>query len=154
MTKNSFAIQCMVMTATAMEFCLNQLNDLANTTLVPCYTWTLWFLMHVCFGASKVSPSAPMYAHWTIWDVLPSSPSHGLLPDQDIAGAPWEETAVDLTGPWPASTSHGTVEFFTLICSDTTTNLVKITLLPILSIPGSLGILDQCRSFMTREESS
>ncbi len=57
----------------------------------------------------------------------PSGPGHSLLPDWDIAGAPWEEVAVDLIGPWPASTPHGIVEFFTLTCIDTTTNLAKIT---------------------------
>ncbi len=56
----------------------------------------------------------------------PSGPGHGLLPDRDIAGAPWEEIAVALIGPWPASTPHGTVEFFALTCIDTTTNLVKV----------------------------
>ena len=58
--------------------------------------------------------------------VKPSGPGHGLLPDRDIAGAPWEEVAVDLIGPWPASTPHGTVEFFALTCIDTTTNLVEV----------------------------
>ncbi len=56
----------------------------------------------------------------------PSGPGHGLLPGQDIAGAPWEEIAVDLIGPWSASTPHGTVGFFALTCIDTITNLVKI----------------------------
>ncbi len=56
----------------------------------------------------------------------PSGPGHSLLPDQDITGVPWEEVAVDLIGPWPASTSHGMVEFFVLTCIDTTTNLVEI----------------------------
>ncbi len=56
----------------------------------------------------------------------PSGPGHGLLPDWDIAVAPWEEIVVDLIGPWPASTPHGIVAFFALTCIDTTTNLVKI----------------------------
>ncbi len=56
----------------------------------------------------------------------PSGPGHGLLPDCNIADAPWEEVAVDLIGPWPASTPHGPVEFFALTCIDTTTNLVKV----------------------------
>ncbi len=47
----------------------------------------------------------------------PSGPGHGILPDWDIAGAPWEEVAVDVIGPW---------QFFALTCIDTTTNLVKI----------------------------
>ncbi len=55
-----------------------------------------------------------------------SGPGHGLLPNQDIAGAPWEEVAVDLIGPWPVATPHDTVEFFALTCIDTTTNLVEI----------------------------
>jgi len=37
----------------------------------------------------------------------------------------WEEVAVDLIGPWPASTPNGFVEFFALMCIDNTTNLVK-----------------------------
>ncbi len=56
----------------------------------------------------------------------PSGSGHGLLPNWDIASAPWEEVLVDLNGQWPASTPHGTVEFFTLTCINTTTNLVKI----------------------------
>ncbi len=36
-------------------------------------------------------------------------PDHSLLPDQDIAGAPLEEVAVDLIGPWLASTAHGSM---------------------------------------------
>ncbi len=39
----------------------------------------------------------------------PSGPSNGFLPDRDIAGAPWEEVAVNLICPWPASTPQGTV---------------------------------------------
>ncbi len=46
---------------------------------------------------------------------------------RDIAGAPWEEVAVDLIGPWAASTPHGDTEFFVLPCIDTTTTLVKPT---------------------------
>ncbi len=57
----------------------------------------------------------------------PSGPGHGLLPDRDIAGAPWEEVAVDLIGPWTTSTPHGSVDFFALTCIDTTTNLVELT---------------------------
>ncbi len=56
----------------------------------------------------------------------PSGPSHGLLPNQNIADTPGEEVAVDLNGPWPVSTPHGTVEFSALTCIDTTTNLVKV----------------------------
>ncbi len=51
---------------------------------------------------------------------------HCLLPDRDIAGAPWKEVAVDLIGQWPASTPHASVEFFALTCIDTPINLVKI----------------------------
>ncbi len=56
----------------------------------------------------------------------PSGPGHSLLPEQDVAGAPWEEVAVNFIGPWPASSPHGIVEFFAFTCIDTTTNLVKI----------------------------
>ncbi len=92
-----------------------------------------------------------------------SGPGHGLLPNQDIAGAPREEVAVDLLGPWPASTPYGTVEFFTLTCIDTTTNLLEIAqifnnlvtmLLPVLSTPGSLSTLNLCKSSMIMGESS
>ncbi len=55
----------------------------------------------------------------------PSGPGHGLLPDQDIAGALWEKVAVDLISPWLASTPQTDVEFFDLTCIDTTTNPVK-----------------------------
>ncbi len=57
----------------------------------------------------------------------PSGPGHGLLPDQDIVCASWEEVELDLIGPWPASTPHEIVELFALTCIDTTTKLVKIT---------------------------
>ncbi len=68
--------------------------------------------------------------------------------------APWEEVAVNLIGPWPASTPHGILELFALNCIDTTTNLVEITqifekssvFLPILSISGSFRTLNQCES--------
>ncbi len=62
----------------------------------------------------------------TYQQAKPSGPSHGLLPDCNIAGAPWEEVALDLIGPWPSSTPHGPVEFFALTCIDTTTNLVTV----------------------------
>ncbi|KAL7454316.1 hypothetical protein ACHAXS_000326 [Conticribra weissflogii] len=35
-------------------------------------------------------------------------------------------SCVDLIGPWPESTTHGTVEFFALTYIDTTTTLVKV----------------------------
>ncbi len=56
----------------------------------------------------------------------PSGPSHGLIPNWDIVGAPWEEVAVDLISPLAASTPHATVEFYALTCIDTTTNLIEI----------------------------
>ncbi len=93
----------------------------------------------------------------------PSGPGHDLLLNYGNAGAPWDEVAVDLIGPWPVSTSHDVVEFFALTSIDTTTNHVDITrnnllnlvtmLLLVLSSPGVLGILDQSKS-MTMEESS
>ncbi|KAL7460420.1 hypothetical protein ACHAXS_000871, partial [Conticribra weissflogii] len=43
-----------------------------------------------------------------------------------IAGAPWDEAAVDLIGPWPISTPHGILEFFALTCIDTATNHLEI----------------------------
>ena len=71
--------------------------------------------MHIeCFDCDKCQHAKP------------SGPGHGLLPDQDIAGAPWEEVAFNLIDPWPASIPHGPVEFFALNCIGTTTNLVKI----------------------------
>ncbi len=57
----------------------------------------------------------------------PSGHSHSLLSDQDIAGAPWEEVADDLIGPWPVSTLHAIMESFALTCIDSTTNLIKIS---------------------------
>ncbi len=56
----------------------------------------------------------------------PSGPGHGLLPNCVIAGALWEEIAVDLIGPSPVSMPHGPAEFFALTCNDTTTNLVEV----------------------------
>ncbi len=56
-----------------------------------------------------------------------TGPGHSLLPDWDVAGAPWEEVAVDLVVSWHVITSDGDVEFFALKCNDTTTNLVKLT---------------------------
>ncbi len=57
----------------------------------------------------------------------PNGPSHSLLPSRDISGAPWEEVAVDLIGPWHASSPYDDVEFFDLTYIDTTTNLIKLT---------------------------
>ncbi len=73
----------------------------------------------------------------------PSGPGHGLLPNQDIAGALWEEIAVDLIGPWLVPTPHGIMEFFVLMCIDTATACMFEKSgnhkEPFSSIPGSLG---------------
>ncbi len=64
-----------------------------------------------------------------ILNPLAPATSHNQFPDHDTVGNPWDEVAVDLICPWAASTPHGIVEFFALTCIDTTTNLVKITLI-------------------------
>ncbi len=83
----------------------------------------------------------------------PTSLGHGLLPNQDIADTPEEEVAVGLIGPWTASIPYGDMEFFALMCIDTTRNLATMLLL-VLSMPSFLGFLIQFKSSMTMGESS
>lgn len=48
-----------------------------------------------------------------------------LLLDHDIAGAPLEEVADDLVGPWSVTTLHGNIQFYVLTWNGATTNIVK-----------------------------
>ncbi len=111
--------------------------DLTNSMILPTIHWFHAMIGHpgTCYMSAMLQAQ---YHHPHLWmhiehfardkcqQAKPYSPGHGSLPNRDIAGAPWEEVAVDLIGPWPASTPYGTVEFFALMCIDTTTNLVKI----------------------------
>ena len=40
--------------------------------------------------------------------------------------APWEEVAIDLIGPWTVKVNNQKVEFNTLTCIDTVSNLVQL----------------------------
>ena len=50
----------------------------------------------------------------------------GLLPEREVRIAPWEEVAIDLIGPWEVKVIGQKVEFNTLICIDTASDLVKL----------------------------
>ncbi len=141
-----------------MEIWLNWLHDLTYLTLVPCQ------IGHP--DSCHIRMLQAQYHHPHLWIIIkqfacnkcqcskPSCPSHGLLPDWDIAVDPWEEVAVDLIGSWPASTPQGTVEFFALTCIDNATNLVEIARIFKKSRePGSLGTLSHYKSSMTMGKS-
>ncbi len=111
--------------------------------------------MHATLQASYHHPHLQTHIELFLCDkcqwTKPTRPGHGFIPDQDITSVPWEEVAVDLIGPWSVSTLHGDMKLFLLTYIDTTTNLVKLTMIfekssnhitNILSIPGSLGTLD------------
>ncbi len=111
---------------------------LTDSTIIPTIHWFHLMLghpsshcMHATLQAQYHHPHLQMHIERFACDecqqAKPSGPGHGLLPNQDIAGFPWDEVAVNLIGSWPVSMPHGTVEFFTLTCINTTTNLVKIS---------------------------
>ena len=51
---------------------------------------------------------------------------YGLLPEQEVQIAPWEEVAIDLIGPWKVKVNGQQVEFNALTCIDTASNLVEL----------------------------
>jgi hypothetical protein len=51
---------------------------------------------------------------------------YSLLPKQEVQIAPWEEVAINLIGPWKVKVNNQQVEFNTLTCIDTASNLVKL----------------------------
>ncbi len=51
---------------------------------------------------------------------------NGLLPKQEVWIAPWEELAINLIGPWKVKVNGQQVEFNSLTCIDTVSNLVKL----------------------------
>ena len=51
---------------------------------------------------------------------------YGLLPEQEVHVAPWEEVTIDLIGPWEEKVSGWKVEFNALTCIDTASNLVEL----------------------------
>jgi hypothetical protein len=51
---------------------------------------------------------------------------YGLLSEQEVQIAPWEEVAIDLIGPWKVKVNGQQVEFNALTCIDTALNLVKL----------------------------
>jgi hypothetical protein len=51
---------------------------------------------------------------------------YGLLPKQEVRIAPWEEVAINLSGPWKVKVNGQKVEFNTLTCIGTTLNLVEL----------------------------
>ncbi len=52
---------------------------------------------------------------------------YGLLPEQEVWIAPWDEVAIDLIGPWKVKVNGQQVEFNALTCIDTVLNLVELT---------------------------
>jgi hypothetical protein len=51
---------------------------------------------------------------------------YGCLPKQEVRIAPWEEVAINLIGPWKVKVNGQQVEFHSLTCIDTASNLVKL----------------------------
>ncbi len=51
---------------------------------------------------------------------------YGLLPEQEVRIAPWEEVAIDLIGPWKVKVNGQQVEFIALTCIDKASNLVNL----------------------------
>ncbi len=51
---------------------------------------------------------------------------YGLLPEEEVRIAPWEEVAIDLIGPWKVKVNGRQVEFNALTCIDTASYLVKL----------------------------
>jgi hypothetical protein len=51
---------------------------------------------------------------------------YGLLPEQEVRIAPWEEVTIDLIGPWKVKVNGQQVEFNALTCIDMALNLVKL----------------------------
>ncbi len=51
---------------------------------------------------------------------------YGLLPEQEVWIALWEEVAINLIGPWKVKVNGRQVEFNALTCIDTASNLVKL----------------------------
>ncbi len=51
---------------------------------------------------------------------------YGLLPEQEVRIALWEEVAIDLIGPWRVKVNGQQVEISALTCIDTASNLVEL----------------------------
>jgi hypothetical protein len=51
---------------------------------------------------------------------------YGLLPEQEVWIAPWEEVAINLIGPWKVKVNCQQVEFNALACIDTALNFVNM----------------------------
>ncbi len=51
---------------------------------------------------------------------------YGLLPEQEVWIAPWEEVSMNLIGPWKVKVNGQQVELNALTCIDTASNLVKL----------------------------
>jgi hypothetical protein len=51
---------------------------------------------------------------------------YGLLPEQEVRVAPWEEVAINLIGPWKVKVNGQQVAFNALTCIDTASNLVEL----------------------------
>jgi hypothetical protein len=55
-----------------------------------------------------------------------ASRGYGLQPKQEVRIAPWEEVAINLTGPWIVKVKGQQVEFNALTYIDTASNLVEL----------------------------
>jgi hypothetical protein len=51
---------------------------------------------------------------------------YGLLPEQEVQIAPWEEVAINLIGPWKVKVNGQQVEFNALTFIDMASNLVEL----------------------------
>ncbi len=51
---------------------------------------------------------------------------YGLLPEQEVRIAPWEEVVINLIGPWKVKVNGRQVEFNALACIDMASNQVKL----------------------------
>ncbi len=130
---------------------LNQLHDVTNPTLFPCHAWTTWFSMHSCYAAGPIPSSKSMYAYYALSHlalamayfqieillVLLGRKLQLILLVHDphqLHRALWNSLpSLVLTPPLTLSKSHGSLK-----------NLATILLL-VLSTPGSLSTLAQCK---------
>lgn len=112
--------------------CPHCLHVLTYISLVQYNAWMHWHMSHAGNTSSHVPPPTFMNIFWTrlvCW--LSTRPTYLswplILADHDNAGAPWDDAAFDLIGPWTASEPHSDFEVFALTYINTTTTNVKLT---------------------------
>ncbi len=161
--KKLFVMLHLVMIKTCNEISLNQLHDLAHITLVPCHGWTTWQLWHAFYAASQIPPPVSESPHWTIlvqwmstsktnqsWPrVTPWSGHYWCSMGRNCSWSHLPMTSIKTTlGMWNYLLLHEMTPLLTLSRSQGSLRNLETTLLHVLSIPGSLGILGQCKSSM------